>query len=113
MLQRKSSAPGKTLGLTTGWTIRAELTRRGVAILIGVTYLRIDADGLHIVHDGASKLIEADTIVVCAGQEAEQTLYRALQAQGAPVHIIGSAKLATELDANRAIPEGMELARSS
>jgi 2,4-dienoyl-CoA reductase (NADPH2) len=49
-------------------------------------------------------------VVVCAGQEPLRELEAPLRAAGKPVHIIGGAALAAELDAKRAIREGTELA---
>jgi 2,4-dienoyl-CoA reductase (NADPH2) len=79
-------------------------------MIAGVTYERIDDEGLHITLDGKPRVIPADTIVVCAGQEPNRDLYEQLRAAGAPVHVIGGADLATELDAKRAIRQGTELA---
>lgn len=110
MMQRSTKTPGRTLGLTTGWAIRMELARRGVAILAGVEYQSIDARGVHIRHEGVPKLIEADTVVICAGQESERSLYDQLAARGVTAHLIGGAKLATEIDAMRAIKEGTDVA---
>ncbi|MFN0299330.1 MAG: FAD-dependent oxidoreductase [Burkholderiales bacterium] len=108
MMQRAKSPPGRTLGVSTGWAIRLELARRGVAMLAGVEYQRIDERGVHIIHDGAVKLIEADTVVVCAGQESERGLVDALAARGVTAHVIGGADRAGELDAMRAIKQGTD-----
>jgi 2,4-dienoyl-CoA reductase (NADPH2) len=56
------------------------------------------------------QLIECDTIVLCAGQEPLRELQAPLQAAGVPVHLIGGADQATELDAKRAIDQGTRLA---
>ncbi|MCH5375072.1 MAG: FAD-dependent oxidoreductase, partial [Planctomycetes bacterium] len=110
LLQRKASAPGKTLGKTTGWIHRLSLRKRGVHMLAGVEYRRIDATGLHILHDGENKRLDVDTVVVCAGQEPLRELLEPLQAAGVSVHLIGGADVALELDAKRAIRQGSELA---
>jgi len=112
MLQRSKTPPGRTLGATTGWAIRLELARRGVAMLAGVTYQAIDERGVQVLHDGEPKLVEADTVVVCAGQASENALAAGLEARGFPVHVIGGAKVAAELDAMRAIREGTDVAAS-
>ncbi|PKQ00996.1 MAG: NADPH-dependent 2,4-dienoyl-CoA reductase, partial [Alphaproteobacteria bacterium HGW-Alphaproteobacteria-13] len=78
LLQRKTSALGKTLGRTTGWTHRLTLQRRGVKMIGGVEYLRIDDDGLHALVNGEPLLFDVDTVIVCAGQEPARTLYDAL-----------------------------------
>jgi 2,4-dienoyl-CoA reductase (NADPH2) len=110
LLQRRPGKVGAGLGRTTGWIHRSELTHRGVTMIAGVTYERIDDEGLHITLDGRPRVIPADTVVVCAGQEPNRDLYKQLRAAAAPVHVIGGADIATELDAKRAIRHGTELA---
>jgi len=110
VLQRKPSAPGRSLGMTTGWALKAQLARRGVTFLTGVTYERIDADGLHIVHEGAPRVLEIDNVVLCAGQEPVRGLYDELAGLGVRAHLIGGAERAEELDALRAIDQGTRLA---
>ena len=115
LLQRKAERPGKRLGKTTGWIHRATLRMKDVKMIGGVNYERIDANGLHISHGEAREnptLIEADTIVLCAGQLPERSLTDALTAQGITPHIIGGADVAAELDAKRAIDQGTRLAAS-
>jgi 2,4-dienoyl-CoA reductase (NADPH2) len=112
LLQRKATPAGKSLGATTGWAIRAEIARRGVKILVGVEYRRIDDRGLHIVHDGVEKLLEVDHVVLCAGQESVRGLHDELAARGVRSHLIGGAHVAAELDAFRAIDEGTRVALS-
>ena len=112
LLQRKPSRPGKTLGKTTGWIHRLSLRKRGVKMLAGVDYRRIDESGLHIRHNGEDRLLEVDTVVICAGQEPLRELQEPLEAAGAKVHLIGGADVAAELDAKRAIRQGSELAAS-
>jgi 2,4-dienoyl-CoA reductase (NADPH2) len=53
--------------------------------------------------------IVADTIVVCAGQLSNNTLALDLEQLGIPFHLIGGARVAGELDAKRAIDEGVRL----
>jgi len=113
LLQRKAERPGKRLGKTTGWIHRAALRMKGVEMVSGVNYERIDAHGLHVSFGEARetpKLIEADTIVLCAGQLSERSLASALEAEGVTCHVIGGADVAAELDAKRAIDQGTRLA---
>jgi 2,4-dienoyl-CoA reductase (NADPH2) len=110
MLQRKASKMGAGLGKTTGWIHRATLRKRGVEMINGVTYEKIDDDGLHIVKNQARQTIPADTVIVCAGQEPLRTLAGELTGRGMRVHIIGGADKAAELDAQRAIDQGARLA---
>lgn len=51
-----------------------------------------------------------DHVIICAGQKSENSLYLQLKNIGQPVHIVGGAKKAAELDAETAIREGMMLA---
>ena len=113
ILQRRDGAPGKTLGRTTGWTHRLSLVRRGVKMMGGVTYLKIDDAGLHALVNGEPRLFEVDTVIICAGQEPERALYDALVERGVKAKLIGGASEATELDAKRAIAEATELALAS
>ena len=112
LLQRKTSKVGEGLGKTTGWIHRTDLRRRGVQFMAGVQYERIDADGLHLKVAEQARVLSVDTIVLCAGQEPCRTLLEPLRARGVAVHLIGGADLAAELDAQRAIRQGAELAAS-
>ncbi|WP_447893810.1 FAD-dependent oxidoreductase [Vreelandella sp. GE22] len=112
MLQRKTTRPGKGLGKTTGWVHRAALKARGVKTLSGCEYVRIDDEGLHIRLAGEAQVLKVDTVVVCAGQESVRDLLAPLEQAGPEVHVIGGADEAAELDAKRAIDQGMRLAAS-
>jgi len=57
-----------------------------------------------------ARLLDVDTVVICAGQETRRDLADALGARGIKTRIIGGANLAAELDAKRAIREAAELA---
>ncbi|MFF0360199.1 oxidoreductase [Streptomyces fungicidicus] len=110
LLQRKPTKVGAGLGRTTGWIHRTELRHRGVTMVPGVRYDRIDDAGLHVTIDGESTVLEVDTVVLCTGQEPRRDLYEELVAAGRAVHLIGGADVAAELDAKRAIKQGTELA---
>ena len=111
MLQRKATRPGLGLGVSTGWILRSSLAKRDVKIVAAVTYQRIDDSGLHILVDGVPRVIEADTIVICAGQVSNRGLFDELRAAGIEAHVIGGAKEASELDAMRAVEEGVRIAQ--
>jgi 2,4-dienoyl-CoA reductase (NADPH2) len=110
LLQRTSGKPSKRLGKSTGWIHRAKLNKRGVVTLVGCTYNRIDEEGLHYSLDGNSHLLPVDTVVLCAGQDPEQSLAESLQHLDIRPDLIGGARFASELDAKRAIDEGTRLA---
>ncbi|WP_030194277.1 NADPH-dependent 2,4-dienoyl-CoA reductase [Streptomyces sp. NRRL S-87] len=110
LLQRKTTKVGAGLGTTTGWIHRTELKHRGVTMVAGATYERIDDEGLHITVDGEARTVPADTVVLSTGQEPRRDLYEELTAAGVRAHLIGGADVAAELDAKRAIRQGTELA---
>lgn len=110
MLKRSNSKFGATLGKTTGWIHKTSLEDRKVNQISGVTYKAIEADGVVIEVKGETKKIPCDTVVVCAGQDSNRALLEPLQKANIPVHLIGGADLASELDAKRAIDQGTRLA---
>jgi 2,4-dienoyl-CoA reductase (NADPH2) len=110
LLQRKAERLGATLGKTTGWIHRSSLKSRGVVMRGGVAYQRIDDRGLHITGEQGAELLEVDHVIICAGQESVNHLVAELAGQGKAAHVIGGALLAAELDAERAIREGTQLA---
>ncbi len=110
LLQRKESRVGAGLGKTTGWTHRIALTRRGVNMMNGVEYVKIDDDGLHILQGGQPEILEADTIIVCAGQDPLREVYDNLTADGLSPQLIGGAYEAMELDAKAAINQASYMA---
>ncbi len=112
LLQRKTSKPGKGLGKTTGWIHRASLKAYQVKFLTGCEYQRIDDEGLHLLHQGEAQCLAVDQVVLCTGQESVTQLYESLQQAGLSAHLIGGAELAAELDARRAIAQGVTLAQT-
>lgn len=110
LLQRKAKSVGAGLGKTTGWIHRTGLKHRDVKMIAGVSYDKIDDQGLHITVDGQPRILDVDHVVICAGQESYTAMYEQLQADGKNVHLIGGAKEAGELDAKRAIRQGADLA---
>ncbi|MCM8640346.1 NADPH-dependent 2,4-dienoyl-CoA reductase [Accumulibacter sp.] len=110
LLQRKAAKVGDGLAKTTGWIRRTLLKKRGVQMLSGVTYERIDDAGLHIVVDGQRQCLPVDHVVICAGQEPRRELEEGLRAAAVPLSLIGGADVANELDAKRAIDQGTRLA---
>jgi 2,4-dienoyl-CoA reductase (NADPH2) len=110
MLQRSLTKPGARLGKSTGWIHRTKLVRRGVPLLAGCTYHKVDDAGLHYSVDGEMRVLPVDTVVMCAGQDPDQDLADSLRKMGIEADLIGGARFASELDAMRAIDEGTRLA---
>jgi 2,4-dienoyl-CoA reductase (NADPH2) len=107
LLQRKTSKVGAGLGKTTGWAHRAGLLSKGVSMLAGVEYLKVDDSGLHIKINDQEQILDVDNVIVCAGQDPLRELVEGLTK---PHHLIGGADFASELDAKRAINQGTRLA---
>ncbi|MBT8408828.1 MAG: NADPH-dependent 2,4-dienoyl-CoA reductase [Alphaproteobacteria bacterium] len=115
LLQRKAQKLGRGLGKTTGWIHRAALQMKNVEMIGGVNYEKIDANGLHVSFGEARenpRLIEAQSVILCAGQVSDRSLADEMAEKGRIVHVIGGADVATELDAKRAIDQGTRLAAS-
>ena len=111
MLQRKATKMGKGLGKTTGWIHRASLKHKNVRMVTGVQYKEINDQGLVVEYeDGKEELLLVDHVIICAGQLPLRAMHDELAAKGVPVHLIGGADVAAELDAKRAIRQGTELA---
>ncbi len=110
LMQRKTGALGRNLGRTTGWTHRLVLQRRGVHMVSGVEYLKIDDAGLHTRVNGEPRLFDVDTVIVCTGQTASRKVFDELQTHGIKASLVGGAYEAAELDAKRAIDQATRLA---
>ncbi len=115
LLQRKTSKMGKSLGKTTGWIHRRSLKNKGVNMLSGVEYQEITSDALHITINGEPKKIMIDNIVLCTGQVSNDEVYLSFKKQYPEkenIHIIGGAHIALEIDAQKAIQDGVKLAHT-
>ena len=110
LLQRKTGKLGMGLGKTTGWIHRSDLKDAQVTMLGGVTYIKIDEQGLHILEGEKPRVLEVDHVVICAGQESLRELAAPLEAAKIPFDLIGGADVSLELDARRAIDQGARLA---
>ncbi|MGQ0600036.1 oxidoreductase [Aquabacterium sp.] len=113
LLQRKQGKLGAGLGKTTGWIHRTTLKMKNVEMMGGVNYERIGDEGLLISYGEERKdptWIACDNVVLCAGQVPLRALADELLATGRPVHVIGGAFEAGELDAKKAIDQAARLA---
>lgn len=87
----------------------AAIRRKGVNLMAGCSYLKVDDAGLHYRQDDMVSVLDVDTVVLCAGQVSDRSLLGG-QEVPAGVHLIGGADVAGELDALRAIRQGTILA---
>jgi 2,4-dienoyl-CoA reductase (NADPH2) len=110
LVQRKKEKMGQRLGKTTGWIHRLSLKHKKVKMLSGVTYIKIDDQGLHLLVDEKPHVLEVDSIIICTGQTELRSLFEPLKDKGKNVHLIGGAFKALELDARHAIDQACRLA---
>ena len=110
LVQRKKEKMGQRLGKTTGWIHRLSLKHKKVKMLTGVTYVKIDDQGLHLLVQDEPLLLDVDSIIICTGQLELRTLFEPLKQAGQNVHLIGGAFKALELDARHAIDQACRLA---
>ena len=114
LLQRKPEKPGRGLGKTTGWIHRLTLAHKNVQMRGGVNYRTITDSGIELLISDSNETLEivADSVIICAGQLPERSLFEALGERGINAHVIGGSDKALELDAKRAIDQGARLAAS-
>ena len=110
MFKRSKGKFGGNLGKTTGWIHRSTLKMKNVQFINEVSYTKIDDIGLHYTQNEEAKILEVDSIIICAGQMPLKELYQPLFDAGKNVHVIGGADFASELDAKRAINQAVRLA---
>lgn len=110
LFKRSTGKHGNTLGKTTGWIKKLWLQKKNVHMLGGVSYDRIENDGIWITQDGASRFVELDTIVLCTGQELAIPDCEDWKEQCREFHVIGGAFEAGELDAKKAVDQAVRLA---
>jgi len=111
MMLRRGKHVGTGLGKTTRWAVLSMLKQHGVEMLTEIEYKEITPDGITIFHQGEERHIPADTVIIAAGSTSNNALCDALQGR-LPVHLIGGAREAGELDAKRAILEGALVGRA-
>lgn len=75
-----------------------------------IEYKEILPDGVRIIEKEQEVFIPADTVIIAAGSTPNRILVDSLPPD-MKVHLIGGAKEAGELDAKRAIWEGMSVGR--
>ena len=121
MLQRKTSSFGKGLNKTSGWVHRAVVKMKGVETIGGVSYDKVDDEGLHVTittgkdenKNVETRILDVDHVVLCAGQVSVNKLHTELDAdmgKSFNLHLVGGAEFAGELDAKRCIKLASELA---
>jgi 2,4-dienoyl-CoA reductase (NADPH2) len=112
-LLRRGPTIGERIGKTTRWAVMRALRAAGVATYPNVTYDAIVPGGIRIRDaDGKQRLIDADTVVIAAGQERNDALLPSIEQLGIAYRLVGGARDATELNAVRAFDEGLRAAHA-
>ncbi|GAB3916501.1 2,4-dienoyl-CoA reductase [Microlunatus endophyticus] len=116
-LMRRTGRVGSGMGLTTRWAVVGSIRHHGVRMLTDIDYQEITDDGLVITDaDGERQLIAADTVIIAAGQERNDSLVAMIAGLGVPYRVVGGAESTAGLNAVRATSQGLqaayELARS-
>ncbi|MDY6881155.1 MAG: FAD-dependent oxidoreductase [Thermodesulfobacteriota bacterium] len=83
---------GKDIGSSTRWTVMAELKRLGVSLLKNTKAVAVHDRGIDILADDKTETLEADSVVIAAGSESENTLLDEIEGLVPEIHIIGDAK---------------------
>ncbi|MEO6826000.1 MAG: FAD-dependent oxidoreductase [Microbacteriaceae bacterium] len=109
-LMRRAGAIGAGMGATTRWAVVSAIRRAGVRTVTDVTYQAIDSGGVWVERDGIREHIEADTVVVAAGQESNDALAGGLAAAGIAHTVIGGALAASGTNAVVAFDQGLRAA---
>ncbi|WP_035014044.1 FAD-dependent oxidoreductase [Catenovulum agarivorans] len=107
LTQRKVRKPGTGLGKTTIWIHRQELKDYGVKVVSGAQYQSVTQQGLQISTRKQDRLLPAEQIILCAGQQAH--IPEVLAQLTVPYQVIGAADKDTTMDAYKAIKQAVEL----
>ena len=95
---------GEDIGSSTRWTVMMELRRLGVTILTGATAVRIRPEEVEIEKGQKRDLLPAESVVIAAGAEPENSLVDELVDLVPKIYTIGDAK--APRNALEAIKEG-------
>jgi 2,4-dienoyl-CoA reductase (NADPH2) len=95
--------PGQDLGMSTRWTVMAELKRLGVKMISGATAIEVTEAGLKIQKEAREEVLPADSIVLATGSKSENAL-ASLKDLVPELYVIGDAK--SPRNALEAIREG-------
>jgi 2,4-dienoyl-CoA reductase (NADPH2) len=98
---------GQDIGASSRWTVKAELRRLGVSILLNTKAVGVSTDGLEIETEVGRDMVKADSIVIAAGSSAEDALAKEIQGRVPEVFLVGDAK--SPRNALDAIREGFEV----
>ncbi|KRW93048.1 NADH:flavin oxidoreductase, partial [Alicyclobacillus tengchongensis] len=106
----RSERYGHGIGRSTRWVVKQEMQRLGVDVLTGASVCEIRPDSVVIDHAGEKKVIPADQVVLCTGQESASVDWLDDVAKKVRVHVVGGARESRGINAARAIREAFAAA---
>ncbi|WP_052012322.1 FAD-dependent oxidoreductase [Alicyclobacillus hesperidum] len=106
----RSERYGHGIGRSTRWVVKQEMQRLGVDVLTSASVCEIRQDSVVIDHAGENKVIPADQVVLCTGQESASVDWLDDVAKKARVHVVGGARESRGINAARAIREAFAAA---
>lgn len=110
-LLRRGRRIGAGIGPSTRWVVMRNLRAAGVRMLTGVTYREITPTGVLVTDaEGRHRSLDADHVVLAAGQAPVDELAPLLHAAGVPVVTAGGAAGTDGLNAVRATAQGLRAA---
>jgi len=116
-IMRRSGPIGAGMGVSTRWAAVQAIRAAGVRTLTGVSYERVDPQGVWIRTGTGTELIPADTVIIAAGQEPSTGPAQMLASAGVPHTVIGGAQHTFGMNAVAAFEQGLRagtrLARSA
>jgi len=83
---------GQDLGVTTRWSVMAELKRFSVTIMKETKAVAITPEGLNVETPKGSCFLKADSIVIAAGSRSENSLADEIKHLVPKLYIIGDAR---------------------
>ncbi|MFB5189649.1 FAD-dependent oxidoreductase [Alicyclobacillus fastidiosus] len=105
----RSDRYGHGIGRSTRWVVKQEMKRLGIHVVTNVDFREITPEGVRGTSPDGDVFVKADQVILCAGQEAHETLAEALKGKVA-VHVVGGARDSRGINAARAIREAFEVA---
>ena len=83
---------GRDIGISTRWTILAELKRLGVKIITGARAVRVISEGLEVEKGDKKDTLPADSVVIAAGAVSERSLESEIGPLVKEFYVIGDAE---------------------
>ncbi len=98
---------GRDMGVSTRWITVGCIRKAGIRVLDKHQVIEVNSSGVLVENSSGKTLIEADTVVLATGSNADDTLAKELKNRLADVHITGDAKKPAKI--TEAIREGFDL----